>query len=89
MIVRVRLLGSLRPPDVPREIEINLQADSKIHILIQELSKLFPEIDPTISNPSAGNLILLRGVEIGNLNGLDTPLDEDSEIVLVPVTHGG
>jgi len=89
MLVSVRLLGSLRPTGAPREIEVELPADSKMASLIEKLSKVYPEIVPSLTNPSTSNLILLGGVEVGNLNGLDTPLCEDSEVVLVPVTHGG
>ena len=89
MLVRVRLLGSLRPPKVRRGIEVELPTDSKMTSLIEELSRLYPEIAPSLRNPITNNLIMLGGVEVGNLNGLDTPITEGSEVVLVPVTHGG
>jgi len=34
-------------------------------------------------------LILRNGVEVGNLRGLDTALDDGDELVLISVTHGG
>ncbi len=89
MLVRVRLLGSLRPPKVRGEINVELLADSNIASVIEELSRLYPEIATSLSNPSMSNLIMLSGVEIGNLSGVDTPLTEDSEVILIPVTHGG
>ena len=89
MRVMVRLLGSLRPLKVCGGIEMELLADSKIITLIEELSRLYPEIASSLHNSSINNLIMLDGVEIGNLNGLGTPLTEGSKVVLVPVTHGG
>jgi molybdopterin converting factor small subunit len=35
------------------------------------------------------SLIMLGGIEVGNLEGLETKISEGSEVVLVPVTHGG
>ena len=89
MLVKVRLLGSLRPPKIRGEIEVDLPTDSKIATLIEELQRLYPGITNSLRNPSTSNLIMLNGVEIGNLNGLDTPIAKGSKIVLVPVTHGG
>jgi molybdopterin converting factor small subunit len=89
MLVKVRLLGSLKPPNVRGEIEVDLPTESKIATLIEELLKLYPEIANSLRNLSTSNLIILDGVEIENLNGLDTPVANGSKIVLVPVTHGG
>ena len=89
MLVRVRLLGSLRPPKIQGGIEVELPADSNITSLIEELSRLYPEISSSLRNPSTNNLIMLGGIEVGNLTGQNTPLAEGSEVVFVPVTHGG
>jgi molybdopterin converting factor small subunit len=45
-------------------------------------------LDPVTESPVA-TLILLNGVEIGNLQGLETPLNHGDELVLLSVTHGG
>ncbi|MGD0805195.1 MAG: MoaD/ThiS family protein [Candidatus Bathyarchaeia archaeon] len=89
MLVRVRLLGSLRPPGIPKEIEVEIPADSKIASLIEELSRLYPEIASSLINSSTVNLIMLEGIEVGNLEGLDTFLDQNATVIIVPVTHGG
>jgi molybdopterin converting factor small subunit len=88
MRVRVRLLGSLRPPDMRGGIEVELPEDSSLKTLIEDISETYPEVAGALRHPS-GNLIMVNGVEAGNLSGLATPLGEDSEVVLVPVTHGG
>ncbi len=56
--------------------------------MLGELSKI-PNLAKYLSNPASGNLIIVDGVEIGNLHGLETPLVDGSGVVLVPVTHGG
>jgi molybdopterin converting factor small subunit len=45
-------------------------------------------MDPVTDSPVA-TLILLNGVEIGNLQGLESPLNHGDELVLLSVTHGG
>lgn len=88
MRVKVRLFGSLRPVNAPGEIEVELPVDSKMIDLIETLSKDYPEVAETLRNTSM-SLIMLGGIEVGNLEGLETKISEGSEVVLVPVTHGG
>ena len=45
--------------------------------------------DPEVDSPSPNALIMLNGVEIKNLQGTDTPLMPDQELVLLSVVHGG
>ena len=46
-------------------------------------------IDPELNSPFPNTLIMLNGVEVKNLEGLLTPVEEDSEIDFLPVIHGG
>ena len=46
-------------------------------------------LDPILENPQPNALILLNGVEINNLQGLQTLLGDGDELVLLSVTHGG
>lgn len=45
-------------------------------------------LDPITETPIT-TLILLNGVEIGNLQELETPLNHGDTLVLLSVTHGG
>lgn len=89
MRVRVVFLGSLRAVAGRKEFEIDLPKGARVSMLLGELSKTAPNLAELMANATPGNLIILGGVEIGNLQGLETPLAEGSEVVLVPVTHGG
>jgi molybdopterin converting factor small subunit len=89
MRVRVRLLGSLRPASAPRETEFEVVAGSDVSTLIARMVERYPELAGALGKASSGNLIMLGGVEVGNLSGIATPLGEDSEVVFIPVTHGG
>jgi len=88
MRVRIRFLGSLRPVNASGEIEVVIPANSKMIDLIDSISKDYPEAAVTLGNP-ARSLIMLDGIEIGNLEGLETSIGNGSEVVVVPVTHGG
>jgi molybdopterin converting factor small subunit len=46
-------------------------------------------IDPELEDPRPNTLILVNGKEISVLNGLETMLSDNSEVVFVPVVHGG
>lgn len=58
-------------------------------MLFGELLKNVPNLTQLITDPIPRNLIIVNGVEIGNLQGLETPLVEGSDVVLVPIAHGG
>ena len=45
--------------------------------------------DTEVDSPSPNALIMLNGVEIKNLQGTETPLMPDQELVLLSVVHGG
>jgi len=89
MRVRVVFLGSLRAAAGRKELEMDLPEGTKLSVLLSELSKLTPNLADLMADPTPGNLIIVGGVEIGNLQGVETPLAEGSEVALVPVTHGG
>jgi molybdopterin converting factor small subunit len=72
-------------------IDICSTINALIIELIKELGNEFRNtmLDPLMDNPLPNALILVNGIEINNLKGLDTPISEDDEIVLLSVTHGG
>ena len=93
--VTVRMMGPLREASGRSEEELNLTGDVYVSSAIQELvlghGEEFKEmlLDSFTRNPTTNTLILLNGVEINNIKGVDTPLDDGDHIVLIPVTHGG
>lgn len=47
------------------------------------------KLDENVVVDRSNTLILVNGVEISALNGLDTKVNEGDIITLIPVTHGG
>ncbi len=81
-------MGSLRVAAMPSDIEVELPTDSDVNTLIDSISNEYPKVANSLKSPS-GNLIFLNGVEVGNLRGLETRLNDCYDVVLVPVAHGG
>ena len=86
MYVRVSLVG-LFGRGGGREMKITLPDGSVVGDLLRELSETYPHLSDL--NSANGILIVVDGVEVGNLEGLGTRLVDGGEVALVPVTHGG
>jgi len=92
--VRVRLLGVFRRLSGSCQIILRLEKPT-IGGAVQSLADLLPVesrrllIDPELNDPRPNALILLNGIEISALNGLETRVSDGDEITLVPVSHGG
>jgi len=88
------MLGTLRKALGEDCVELILPDGADINQVIELLIGSyggFDEVflDSVMNSPLPNALILLDGVEIGNLKGLGTPLEDGSTLTLLPVTHGG
>ena len=88
-------MGTLKDAAGRSEEELSLEEGADISSAIRELIDEHGEeleralVDPVIQSALPNALILLNGVEIGNLKGLVTALRDGDKMVLLPVTHGG
>ena len=87
-------MGLLKERAGAGEASLSLRGGSSLRGALDALVEMFPGLRKTMgdlaaANPPQGILVLLDGVEAGNLRDLGTPVRDGSEIVLVPVTHGG
>jgi len=94
MRIGVRMLGTLRDAAGIGEKSLNVNegsdVDHAIRLLLEESPSLEEAlIDSVLESPLPNAIILLNGVEIGNLQSLKTPLREGDELILLSVTHGG
>jgi len=93
MSLNVRMLGVLREAgSKERTVDINKGAtvDSVIRDLMEEDERLESVLwDKGVDSPLPNALIMLDGVEVNNLDGLDTPVKRGQELVLLSVVHGG
>ncbi len=93
--VEVTFLGVLRKFSGSERVLVKMEKPATVGKAIEKLTEAFsPEfkrslIDPELQDPRTNALILVNGKEISILRGLETEVEDDDEIVLVPVSHGG
>jgi len=94
--VKVLLLGTFKEASGREELELMIPGEkADVATAIEELLKTMGEklerelIDPLSGTPLPTALILLNGVEINNLEGLETEIIDGDTLTLLPVVHGG
>ncbi len=90
--VKVRLLGHLATEYGSGELTLELPKESTLrHLLtkLRELSPIFREVVTENGETTVSYLVFINGVDAELLNGYDTLLEDSSEILLLPVAHGG
>jgi molybdopterin converting factor small subunit len=93
MSLKVRMLGVLREAGSNEQtIDINEGAtvDSVLRDLMAQDDRLEAVLwDKGVDSPLPNALIMLDGVEVNNLDGLETHVKRGQELVLLSVVHGG
>jgi molybdopterin converting factor small subunit len=93
MSLKVRMLGVLREAGSKEQtidIDEGATVDSVIRDLIAQDERLETVLwDKGVDSPLPNALIMLDGVEVNNLDGLETPVKKGQELVLLSVVHGG
>jgi len=93
-IVKVRLLGIFGVAYGSKEVELKIEGDVRLKEIIQKLtctSKALKQvlIDSDLKSPLPNAVIIVNGKDISVLNGLDTPIKNGDEILIIPAIHGG
>ena len=96
MRIRVRFYGVLKTAANTETLELAFDGAVSVRQLVSKLVNVIarPEfdsylIDADTKDPRPNALILVSGTEIGALNGTDTMLRNEDEVVFLPVAHGG
>lgn len=93
MSLKIRMLGVLREAGSKEQtidIEEGATVDSVIRDLMAQDERLETVLwDKGVDSPLPNALIMLDGVEVNNLEGLETPVKKGQELVLLSVVHGG
>ncbi|MDH5390839.1 MAG: MoaD/ThiS family protein [Candidatus Bathyarchaeota archaeon] len=93
--VEVKFLGVFRQFSGRDRVLVKLEKPATVGKAIEKLTEAFSSefkqtlVDPELEDPRPNALILINGKEISVLQGLETEVEDDDEIVLVPVSHGG
>lgn len=88
------MMGVFSKAQGKKETFLDLPEDSTVGAAIKTIisgNDALKEVlwDLEVDSPSPNALIMLNGVEIKNLQGTETPLMPDQELVLLSVVHGG
>jgi len=93
MPLTLKFIGALRQISGKTQLTVNFQEGISVKDLVEKISEETPRLEKTFSsqlNDEASNvLILVNGREISVLNGLETKLSDEDEVVFIPVVHGG
>ena len=98
MRINVEFVGVLREFAGRRTMTLNLPtsgSDLKVEDVVRKLAdKLPPQlrqtlIDPELHSPKPNALIFVNHQEISVLDGLNTKIEEEDQMVFIPVSHGG
>jgi len=92
--VKIKLLGVFRRAYGSSEAILRIKKNVQLEEIIRKLAASSEDlrrilIDPELESPLPNAVILLNGRDISALNGLETPVMDGDEIVLIPVIHGG
>ncbi len=94
MHITVRVFGFLKEVSKEGATTLNFDDEPNIDQVIMRLVEHNEELgsrlwDPIIDSYTPNALVLIDGVEAGNLNGPRTRVREGCEVIILPVTHGG
>ena len=93
--VNLRLLGIFQRLSGKKKLKIEIEEPftvKKVVILLYGMFSIDFEqvlVDSQLNEPRAKALILVGGKEISVLNGLETVVRDDEEIILILIVHGG
>lgn len=93
--VNIKLIGIFRELSKKNQFPMKLEEPAVVKKVIHKLTETFSPkfkqalIDPDLNDPRPNTLILVNGKEINVLDGLETKLNQDDEIAIIPVSHGG
>ena len=94
MRVNVRMLGVIRETSKSKKSSVVVDEGALIgdviNTVIGEDDALRTILwDKQVDSPFPNALVMLDGIEVNNLKGMDTPVSDGQELVLLSVVHGG
>jgi hypothetical protein len=94
MRLQIRLLGVLQELKGLKETFVDIPEKSTVGFAVREIIKDNTRLmellwDNQVNSPSPNALLILDGIEVNNLNGIETVIEPDQELVILSVVHGG
>ncbi len=89
MGISVKLVGALKHAARSEKLTMEYRERITVKKLIEDILVHIPELRQNLIDPQLSTLILVNKAETSALNGLETLLKDEDEVVLIPVVHGG
>lgn len=92
MIARIKLVGILRSRLGKEEISVEFSEPTKLKDLLKELRYRIPDLREAVEEDgslTSSYMAFINGVDYRLLGGLDYLLEDNVDISLVPLSHGG
>jgi molybdopterin converting factor small subunit len=89
MAITVKFVGVFRTMSGKSKLAITLEGAVPLRDAMKKIVEESPKLEWALVDPKPNALILVNGKEISVLDGLDTMLNDEDEVVFVPVVHGG
>jgi molybdopterin converting factor small subunit len=94
MIAEVKFVGSFRGLSKRSMFRLKFAKPVTVEVLANMVVESLPKLKNELIDPSSGKLrrnmlVLVNQREISALNGSETVINDEDEIVFVPVMHGG
>lgn len=94
MVVSVKFIGSFRGISGKDGLRLKFGRSVSLRTLVKKTVEKLPMLKSSLIDPESGEprrtiLVLVNGKEISVLNGLETRVKDEDEVVFVPVVHGG
>jgi molybdopterin converting factor small subunit len=93
--VEVRFFGVFQHLSGKKCLQLKLKDPTMVKDIVEKITETLSDefkralIDPQLNDPRMNSLILVGGKEISALQGLETEIKGDEEIVFIPMVHGG
>lgn len=91
----VRFLGTFQKVSGKKSINLTFEDPLTVKDVVNKLTEIFPNkfkeilLDSHLNYFQPNSLVIINGKEISALRGIETEVQDSSEIVFVPMIHGG
>lgn len=95
MSVKIKLHGTLKQATGKTSYQLEVPKNVTLQTLLKKLAEMMEPhakkalMESGLLNPESNMIIIVNGKEASALNGLDTEISADDEVVLIPISHGG
>ena len=91
----LKFIGTFQKLSGKKSLKLTFEDPITVKEIIEKLIEIFPGkfkeilLDSHLNYLQPNSLVIINGKEISALRGIETEVEDGSEIVFVPMVHGG